>query len=292
MIKSMTGFGKGEAKSKTGVFTVEIRAVNHRYFDLSSKIPNGLMLLEDRIKELLRKDIKRGKVNLFLTHRSQEKNCGAVTFDKQAIDKYYKILTEIKKRLGIKEEIRLSHVLSFADVIFHGEKSFDMDAMWPPIKEAVAIAGSDCNKMREREGKALSKDFFARIAKISGYINTVSGLAPSVVKEYKRKLDARIKDIVEDKNIDEARLATELALFAKQCDISEEITRFKSHLEGFKKALEIGEEAGRKLDFILQELNREINTLGAKANDVKISRIVINVKSELEKMREQAQNVE
>ncbi|MCX5692210.1 MAG: YicC family protein [Candidatus Omnitrophica bacterium] len=288
----MTGFGKGEAKSKTGVFTVEIRTVNHRYFDLSSKIPNGLMLLEDRIKDLLRKDIKRGKVNLFLSHRSPGNDAKLVTFDKRTIDKYYKILAEIKKRLDIKEDIKLSHVLSFADVIVHDEKSFDVDTMWASIKEAVAMATSDCNKMREREGKVLYKDFFARIAKISGYIDVVSELAPSVVAEYKCKLDSRIKDIVKNKTIDEARLETELALFAKQCDISEEITRFKSHLAGFRKALETGEEAGRKLDFILQELNREINTLGAKANDIKISRVVINVKSELEKMREQAQNVE
>mgnify|MGYP001612322994 FL=1 len=292
MIKSMTGFGKGEAKSKSGVFTVEIRAVNHRYFDLSSKIPNGLMLLEDRIKELLNKDIKRGKVNLFLSHRSLGKDSGAITFDKQAIDKYYKILAEVKKRLDIKEEIKLSHILSFTDVIIHEEKVFDIDAMWASIKEAAVKAVSDCNKMREREGKALYKDFSARLSRISSCIDTVSGLAPSVVAEYKCRLDSRIKDIAKNKTIDEARLETELALFAKQCDISEELTRIKSHLEGFRKVLETGEEAGRKLDFILQELNREINTLGAKANDIKISRIVINIKSELEKMREQAQNVE
>ncbi|MFH1381252.1 MAG: YicC/YloC family endoribonuclease [Candidatus Omnitrophota bacterium] len=292
MIKSMTGFGKGEAKSKTGVFTVEIRAVNHRYFDFLAKIPNSLMFLEDRIKELLHKDIKRGKINLFLSHRSPKNDNESVTFNRQAVKKYHKILTEIKKRFDIKEEIKLSHVLSFADVIIHSEKSFDMDVMWLSVKEAVAMAASDCNKMREREGKALYKDFFARIAKISGYIDAISDIAPSVVVEYKRKLDSRIKDIVKNNNIDEARMETELALFAKQCDISEEITRFKSHLEGFRKVMERGEEAGRKLDFILQELNREINTLGAKANDIKIARIVINIKSELEKIREQAQNVE
>ncbi|OIO33873.1 MAG: YicC family protein [Candidatus Omnitrophica bacterium CG1_02_40_15] len=292
MIKSMTGFGKGETKSKSGVFTVEIRTVNHRYFDLSSKIPNSLVLLEDRIKELLNKDIKRGKVNLFLSHRASEKDSGLITFDKQAIDKYYKILAEVKKRLDIKEEIKLSHILSFTDVIIHEERGFDIDAMWVFIKEAAVKAVSDCNKMREREGKALYKDFSARITRISNYIDTVSGMAPSVVAEYKSRLDARIKDIVKNKAIDQTRLETELALFAKQCDISEELTRIKSHLEGFRKALEAGKEAGRKLDFILQELNREINTLGAKANDIKITRIVINIKSELEKMREQAQNVE
>lgn len=292
MIKSMTGFGKGEAKGKSGIFTAEIRAVNHRYFDLSSKIPNGLVLLEDRIKELLRKDIKRGKVNLFLSYRSPEKESESITFDKEAVNKYYKVLSEIKKRINTKEEVKLSHILSFTDVIVRDEKGFDIEVMWPTVKEAVTRAASDCNKMREREGKALYKDLSARASRISGDIDSVSKLAPGVVAEYKRKLDSRIKDIVKNQVIDQARLETELAIFAKQCDVSEEITRAKSHLEGMIKALDAGEEAGRKLDFILQELNREINTLGAKANDIKISRIVINIKSELEKMREQTQNVE
>jgi uncharacterized protein (TIGR00255 family) len=292
MIKSMTGFGKGESKSKTGVFTVEIRTVNHRYFDFSSKIPNSLALLEDRIKELLHKDIKRGKVNLFLSHRFQDKASEAIAIDKQAVDKYYKILAEIKKRLDIKEDIKLSHVLSFTDIIVRDQKSIDIDAVWVSVKEAAIKASADCNKMRQREGKALYKDFSTRLTRISNCVDIVSGLAPLVVAEYKSKLDSRIQEIAQNKLIDHARLETELALFAKQCDVSEEITRIKSHLDGFKKAMEAGEEAGRKLDFILQELNREINTLGAKANDIKIAKIVIDIKSELEKMREQAQNVE
>ncbi|MFA5389029.1 MAG: YicC/YloC family endoribonuclease [Candidatus Omnitrophota bacterium] len=292
MIKSMTGFGKGEAKSKAGVFTVEIRTVNHRYFDLSSKIPASLMLLEDRIKELLNKNIKRGKVNLFLSQRSEKKDSEAVTFDKEAIDRYHRILSGIKKRLALKEDIKLSHILSFADVIVREEKDVDIEAVWAVVKEAVIKAASDCDKMREREGKALYKDFSSRISKISGHIDEVSKQAPLVVADYKRRLDSRIKDIIKNNTVDTARLETELALFAKQCDISEEITRLRSHLAGFRKILDSGGETGRKLDFILQELNREINTLGAKANDIKIARVVIDVKSELEKMREQAQNVE
>jgi len=292
MIRSMTGFGKGEVKNKLGVFTAEIRTVNHRYFDFSAKTPLSLMSLEDRIKELLHKDIKRGKVNLFLSHRASEKDGVGITLDKKAIDKYKKILGEIKKRAGIKEEIGLSHMLSFSGVIVQDEKDIDIESVWASVKEAVIGAARECNKMRGEEGKALYKDFSARLESISGYIEDVSKLAPSVVAEYKNKLDSRIRDIVKDKAIDEARLETELAIFAKQCDVSEEITRFKSHVEGFKKAIESGDEAGRKLDFILQELNREINTLGSKANDIKISRLAIDIKSELEKMREQAQNVE
>jgi len=292
MIKSMTGFGKGEVRGKLGIFTAEVRTVNHRYFDFSAKLPNSLMLLEDRAKELLNRDIKRGKISLFLSHRAPEKTSSGMAIDKQAVDKYYKLLSDVRKRTGIKEEISLSHIFSFSDIIIHEQTDMDIDSVWISVKEAVKKAASECAKMREREGKALYKDFSSRLSTIAGYIDTISGLVPGVVAEYKNRLDIKIKDIAGNKAIDAARLETELALFAKQCDVSEEITRIKSHLDGFKKVIDAGEEAGRKLDFILQELNREINTLGAKANDIKISRIVINVKSELEKMREQAQNVE
>jgi len=288
----MTGFGKAESKSRFGRFTVEIRTVNHRYFDLSSKVPNGLALLEDKIKGFLHGCIKRGKVNLFLSHHSNKKDYDLLSFDEKAIRKYYTMLAAIKKRLDIKESIDLSHILSFSDVIVQEQKDIDADAMWPSIKNALEKAIQDCDRMRQREGKALYKDLDDRVKKISAYLDKVSESAPSVVTEYKRKLDSKIKDIVKDKDIDEARLETELALFAKQCDISEELTRARSHMDGLDKILSSGEEAGRKLDFTLQELNREINTIGAKANDINISRIVIEIKSELEKMREQVQNVE
>ncbi len=288
----MTGFGKGEAKGKSGAFTAEIRTVNHRYFDLSSKIPNGLMLIEDRIKELLHKDIKRGKVSFFLSHRPLVKEAESITFDKKAVNKYKRVLTDIKKQAGIKEEMKLSHILSFTDVIVHEQKALDMESMWVTIKDATAKAVIDCNRMREREGKALYKDIYSRIEEISASIDAISEMAPGVVAEYKLKLDSRIREIARDKDIDAGRLETELALFARQCDITEEVTRFKSHVDGIIKALDTGEEAGRKMDFILQELNREINTLGAKANDIRISRIAISIKSELEKIREQVQNVE
>jgi uncharacterized protein (TIGR00255 family) len=292
MIKSMTGFGKGESRSRFGRFTVELRTVNHRYFDLSSKIPNGLALLEDRTKELLHRFIKRGKVNLFVSHHSDERNYDLVSFDEKAVDKYGKMLSAIKKRLKIQDEIKLSHILSFSDVIIQEQKEIEIEAVWPSVKDALEKAIQDCNKMREREGRALYKDLVKRIKKISGCLGRISELAPEVVKDYKRKLDARIQDIVKNKAIDEARLEIEVALFAKQCDISEELARAKSHLDGLDKLLKRDDEAGRKLDFILQELNRETNTLGAKANDIKISKLVIEIKSELEKMREQVQNIE
>lgn len=292
MIKSMTGFGKGEYKSKLGRFIVEIRTVNHKYFDLSSKIPNGLVLLEDKIKGYLNKRIKRGKVNFFLSYRISDTDYGALTFDKKAVAKYYKMLNEIKERFNINDEIKLDHLLSFKDVIVEEQEDIDINSIWSSVERAVEKAVEDCNKMREREGRALYKDITQRISKVKDYVEGISKLAPEVVAEYKRRLDGRIKEIIKDVNIDKDRLETDIAIFAKQCDISEEITRARSHIEGLNKVLNSDREAGKKMDFILQELNREVNTMGSKANSIKISRLVIDIKSELEKVREQVQNVE
>ncbi|MFA4991364.1 MAG: YicC/YloC family endoribonuclease [Candidatus Omnitrophota bacterium] len=292
MIKSMTGFGKGEVSGRLGVLTVEMRTVNHRYFDLSSRIPNGLVILEDRIKDVLRRRVKRGKVNFFLSHRSAAKEKGPLTFDQKAVARYYKMLSLVKKKFKLKDDIKLSHIISFRDVITQEQDELDANSAWPWVEKAIEKAAADCDRMRAREGKVIYEDLVGRIGKIRADMDKISKLAPLVVSEYKSRLDRRLKDLLKTVEVDKQRLETELALFAKQCDISEEITRAKSHLDGLHKAMDKGDEAGRKLDFILQELNREINTLGAKANNIDISRLVIEVKSELEKMREQAQNVE
>lgn len=294
MIKSMTGFGKGESKGKMGRFVVEIRTVNHRYFDVSSRIPNSLSQLEDRIKNYIHGYIKRGKVNISLLHRETEEALGSIKLDDEAIERYYKMLDRIKKKLGLKDEIKLSHMLSFPDVIVQEQPEHDAISLWPVLERAIKEALLDCNRMREGEGRALYKDLTKRIAMISSSLDKISRLVPGLVSEYKNKLDSSIKDILKrrDYDIDRSRLEIELAIFARQSDVSEEITRARSHLSALKDTLASTEETGRRLDFTLQELQREINTLGSKANSVKISRLVVDIKSEIEKMREQAQNVE
>lgn len=294
MIKSMTGFGKGEAKGRFGRFIVEVRTVNHRYFDVSSRIPNSLNQLEDRIKNYLHKYIKRGKVNFSLSHRKGEKTVDSIKIDDEAVARYYRMLDKIKRKFRLKDDIKLSHILSFPDVIVQEQPEHEVSLMWPVLQLAMKKAVMDCNRMKEKEGRALYRDLAKRINKVSSAINKISKLVPRLVSEYKTKLDSRIKDILKsrDYSIDKKRLETELALFARQCDVSEEITRSKSHLNALKKSLSSDKETGRRLDFLLQELQREINTLGAKADSVPISRLVIDIKSEIEKMREQAQNVE
>ncbi|MFC1621563.1 YicC/YloC family endoribonuclease, partial [Candidatus Omnitrophota bacterium] len=209
------------------------------------------------------------------------------------IQKYHNMLTKIKKRFHLKDEIKLSHILSFPDVIVQDQPEYDANLVWPVLESAIKKAALDCNKMRETEGKALYKDLTKRLGSISLSMNKISSIAPKLVSQYKHKLDAKIKGLLKNKSfMDRSRLETELAVFAKQSDISEELTRASSHLKAIKAALSSNKEVGRRLDFILQELQREINTLGAKSPSIKISQLVIDIKSEIDKMREQVQNVE
>lgn len=294
MIKSMTGFGKGESKSEFGRFTVEIRTVNHRYFDVSSRMPNHLGLFEDRIKNYINKYIKRGKINLSLSLKKNGKGIDSVKIDDEAVKKYYKMLSRINKKFKLGDEIKLSHLLLFPDVIVQEQPEYDAGSIWHVIESAVKKAALDCDKMRQKEGRALYADLTKRINKISSSIKTIAGTAPGLIARHKEKMESRISEFLKKGNyeIDRNRLETELAIFAKQCDITEEITRAKSHLAALKAALDSNEESGRRLDFLLQELQREVNTLGSKAPDVKISQLVVDIKSEIDKMREQAMNVE
>lgn len=294
MIKSMTGFGKGESKGKFDRFIVEIRTVNHRYFDVSSRVPNSLTVLEDRIKDYVHRYIRRGKVNISLSHRMLGKGLDSAKLNDEAIERYYKMLNKIKRKFKLKDDIKLPHILSFPDVIIQEQPEYEPSSMWPVLEGAVKKAVLDCNRMREKEGRALYKDLAKRIGKISDSVNKISRLVPEIVSGYKTRLDSSIKEILKRRqyDIDKKRLETELAVFARQSDVSEEITRARSHLRALKDTLSSAKEAGRRLDFILQELQREINTLGSKASSVKISRIVVDIKSEMEKVREQVQNVE
>ena len=293
MIKSMTGFGRGEASGKAGRFTVEIRTVNHRYFDMSSRIPASLNQIEDRLKKYVHHYIRRGKVNFSLFYHKHGKGYKSIRLNEEAVEQYYKMLTKVKKNFALHDEVSLSHILLFPDVIVQEQDESELETLWPLIEKAVNKAVLTCNKMRAQEGKALCRDFDQRVGSIVSAVKALEKVAPKVLDNYKDKLKKRLRTLMpKGYDVDKGRLETELALYAKQCDISEEITRIKSHLKSLKAGLLSSKETGRRLDFLLQELQREVNTLGAKAGGVKISTIVINIKSEIEKMREQAQNVE
>ncbi|MFH1479542.1 MAG: YicC/YloC family endoribonuclease [Candidatus Omnitrophota bacterium] len=292
MIKSMTGFGKGEETSRLGSFTVEIRTVNHRYFDLSTRIPASFSQLEEHLKAYIHSFVKRGKVNCSVSIKKNGKDFDFVRLDEKAMKNYYKILLNMKNKLKLKDDIKLSHILSFPDVIVHEQKEENIISTWPVLQRALKRAILECNIMRIKEGRAIFKDLQKRIAKISNNINNIANASAGIVSMHKERMKSKIEDMIKGVGVDRSRLETELALFARQSDVTEEIVRSKSHLLSLNKAINSDQESGRKLDFLLQELQREVNTLGSKIGYSKISRVVVDIKGEIEKMREQVQNVE
>lgn len=292
MIKSMTGFGRGEARGKYGTIVVEIRTLNHRFFEPLLRLPNHFSFFEGRMKEYLQKKIKRGRINLYLTYE-RKKGEDSVSVDKVLVRKYRKVICDLKKELGLKSDIAIGELLAlFPGIIVHQETEVKIEQCWPGVKKAMASALETALRMRITEGRSLYKDFIQRVNAISVNVVQIRGRVPAVVTEYKRKLTARVKELKSLPGFDRGRLEEEVAIFAKNCDVTEEIIRLAAHLNNFKKGLDKKGEVGRELDFITQELHREINTVGSKANDFKISQWVIKVKSEIEKVREQVQNIE
>lgn len=292
MIRSMTGFGKGEHKYAGGKVSVELKAINHRFYELSSRLPNHILFLEDRIRSYINTKIKRGRVNLNLAIEDRHGPKEPLKINKELAKKYYRVLSGLKKGLGIKENLSLGELILLPEVITSSAADIDTQKFWPHIKTALDSALVKLVKARESEGAALEKDLLARIRTIERLIKDIREQAPKVIVQYKKNLQEKISRLTASASLDEGRLETEAAIFAKNCDISEEVTRMLAHTENFRSTVSKGGEAGRRLDFICQELFREINTTGAKAQDIKIARRVIQIKEEIEKIREQVQNIE
>ena len=292
MVKSMTGFGKGEARFKSGKITVEIKTVNHKFFDATLRLPNGIASFEDRIKEILQKKIKRGKVNLSLTHDGALLKSEKVSVNKKSAKNYYNALNGLKKYLDLKEEINIKDLIALPGVLNFDSTESGLAVFWPKIKKALDMAIDRLVVDREKEGKALAIDLTNRTKKIDKLLATIKSRAHLNIDEYRKRFADRVKDLTGGREMDMGRLEMEVAIFAKNCDISEEITRLQNHLSNFNKTISEGGEMGKKMDFIAQELHREINTIGSKASDFKISKNVIEIKGEREKIREQAKNLE
>ncbi|MCM8710562.1 YicC family protein [Clostridium sp. SYSU_GA19001] len=292
MLKSMTGFGRGSIEESGKSFIVEIKSVNHRYLDLNIKMPRNLISLEEKIRNTISKMISRGKVDVFITLNSFASNNAIANFNYLLADSYVECLQEIKDRYNVKDDISVSLISRFPEVITLNQQEEDLDKVWSslstPLNEAISLLIA----MREREGLKLKEDIIKRCDYIKDCIDKISKRSPMIVKEYKEKLEKRINDLLNDTAVDESRLALEVALFADKVNIDEEIVRLNSHLIQLKETLELNESIGRKLDFIVQEMNREINTIASKANDLELVNIVLSLKNEVEKIREQVQNVE
>jgi len=292
LLKSMTGYGRGEAVMPGKKFLVELKSVNHRYCEVLMRMPRYLSPLEDRIRRQIQSRIARGRVDGFLT----VEECGAkntiVKVDKSLAEAYYKAIKELQEALEVEDKIKLKHLINLPDVLTVEEPVAEVEEMWPAVKAAVEDALDNLVRMRRSEGQRLAEDLFKRVERVAQFNVKIKNRAPVVVEEYRDKLAYRLKEFLEEGVLENERIAAEAAFYAERSAIDEETVRLESHLNQVNDCLRAGEPTGRKLDFLVQEMNREINTVASKAGDLAISRWVIEVKSELEKLREQAQNIE
>ena len=292
MIRSMTGYGRGSIEMDGRSYTIEIKSVNHRYCDLNIKIPKSLLPLEDKIRKTVQSRLNRGKIDLFVTQNLFDKKDVSAFLNKSLADSYFNCLTEIKERYNLRDDISLSLISKFPEVITAKQEDEDVEELWDGLKAALNNALDMMVQMREREGLKLTEDIISKCRGIKEKVLVIEEKSSDIVQEYTDKLKLRLNDLLKDYKVDENRLALEVALLADKASIDEEIVRLKSHLVQVKETLELDEPVGRKLDFIIQEMNRETNTIASKASNLDVINIMLSIKNEIEKIREQVQNLE
>lgn len=293
MTISMTGFGRAVTSEESIYsFTVEIKSVNHRYLDLNIKMPRNLLSLENKIREAVKEKINRGKLDIFITQNTYEKDDVEIYFNEILGDSYFKCLERIRDRYEVNNDISVSLIARFPDVVTLEKKEIELDEAWKVLNKPLNEAIDTLIKMRAEEGIKLKEDIVLKCDVIADSLREVEKRSPIVVDEYRNKLNNRLKELLENSNIDEGRIASEVAIFADKASIDEEIVRLSSHIIQLKDNLSKNEPVGRKLDFIVQEMNREANTISSKANDLEIVNLAINIKNYIEKIREQIQNIE
>jgi len=293
MIVSMTGFGRGEASSDGLTLTAEIRTVNSRYLDFSIRLPQQIQEKELELKEQVQSKVNRGKVNINVRLDQAETGEPEITFNDQLVKGYKRLLEELRSAAEIEEPVRLRNILSFNDIFVSREQDEEtIELIWKLTQKAVDDAVEQLNEMRKKEGEQLQNDLIQRISNIEELLESIAVLTKDRSTEAKEKLEERLKNLISDDSIDPERLEMEVALLADKMDITEEIVRLRSHIKFFREALGQDEAVGRRLNFLSQEINREINTIGSKANSSEISQYVVHAKENLEQIREQIQNVE
>jgi uncharacterized protein (TIGR00255 family) len=293
MPRSMTGFGSAEVQAASGRFLVEIRSVNHRFGEVLVRLPRELTPLEDRVRGVVLSRVSRGRVEVSIMRNNRADRARSIRPDTELAAAYAQVLTDLARVVGISGEVTLSQIAALPDVIKIEETPEDVESMWPLLAQGLDEALGALVSMREAEGARLVVDLRARLDRIEARAKEIEGRASAVVTEYAVRLRQRIAELLAEIPIDEQRLATEVAVFAERSDITEELTRLRSHVVQFREDLAGQAGAiGRKLEFVLQEMGREANTIGSKANDLEIARAIIAIKGELESLREQVQNVE
>lgn len=289
---SMTGYGKGVAKRDGKTITIEIKTVNHRFLDCNIKLPRNFLFVEDRVKKAVSSAISRGHVDLYLTYEQSSTDEGAYTVDLELANNYLTAVRQLENGTGLANDVTLSTLLRVGDIVTRQQSVEDEDLLAEMTLEAASEALVNLKVMREKEGQSQKADIASKLGTIEACLDRIKEFAPKVVEDYRELLNARIAEVVEPSLVDKQRLATEVALYADHCAIDEEITRLSTHISNMRSLLEATEPVGRKMDFLVQEFNRETNTIGSKANDMRITKEVLAIKNEIEKMREQAANIE
>lgn len=292
MIKSMTGFGRAEVTDENRKFTVEIKSVNHRYLDVGIKMPKKLNFFESAIRNLLKEYIERGKVDVFISYEDYTEDNYALKYNEDIAAQYLAHLKAMSEKFGIENDIRVSTLSRYPEVFTMEEQSIDEKELWAVLERALRGAAEQFVQSRIVEGERLRSDLIEKLDGMLTYVDFIEERSPIILQEYRARLEEKVKELLGDKQLDDARIATEVTIFADKICVDEETVRLRSHIQSTKDTLNAGGGIGRKLDFIAQEMNREANTILSKANDLKISDIAINLKTDIEKVREQIQNIE
>jgi uncharacterized protein (TIGR00255 family) len=289
----MTGYGRGECVKDGFKFTVELNSVNRKQSDIMINLPKELAELEPRIRDVINSELSRGRIMVVVAyHRGASKAEEQVELDVALAKAYHRAIQKLQKQIKLNGSLTLETILRAPGVMKLAETTVDAELVWPCVETALRKALVQLVKMREKEGKFLANDLTQRLGVLAAGVEQVRKAAPATVNRYREQLHARVKEAGLDVPIDDVRLLKEVVIFADRCDITEELTRMESHLKQFREHLNLNEPVGRTLDFLAQEMNREINTIGSKANAAEVSQHIVKMKAELEKIREQAQNIE
>ena len=291
MIKSMTGYGKANLEKTERTYQIEIKSVNHRYLDISIKMPKAISYLEEDIKKCISKKIQRGKIDVFVTFENNSAEGKNIKINTEIAKMYIEQLKKLAESENILSNIEVTDISKYPDVLTI-QNNQDEDTIKNELMEVTKNAVNQIIEMKEKEGEKIAEDLTRRLEEIQKKILEISTLSTGLIQEYVVKLKTRVQELLQNQEIDEARLAQEVVIYADKCSVEEEITRLNSHISQFKELLNSNTQIGKKLDFIIQEMNRETNTIGSKANNLEITNDVIDIKTEIENIREQVQNIE
>lgn len=292
MLKSMTGYGRAEVIAGTKKITVEIKSVNHRFSDYNIKVPRQYGFLEERVRLAVSNAVARGKIDVYVNLEAVGEADKVITVNKELAASYLAALKELCGELGLENDVTVSKLAQFGDIFRAEPKRDDEEALWLAVRSVLNEALSAFIAMREREGSRIEADLCTRIRYMRELAERIDARSPQIVAEYQEKLYTKIRELLEEREPDDARILTEVAIFADKVAVNEEIVRLSSHYDEFDEIIGSGEPAGRRLDFLIQEINREVNTIGSKASDLETAKIVVELKGEIEKLREQVQNIE